>query len=248
MTDQNAEPLSPTPTPNRCLAALSADALTLLKPHLTEVRLEAGAVLLEAGRPHPFTHFPTNGLLSLTVQMQDGAAIQVGMVGNDGAAGGLDGVTSAEMTTQGRVLIGGLFMRIGRGTLTEFARQNSEIADMLRACLAWLVIQAQQLAACNAAHEAEKRLCRWLMACQRRVGNGVIIATQERIAGLLGIRRTTVTLLAQKLHDSGLIDYTRGKIAIRNPAKLEAAACECCAKLGPAHWPSAQLNAMGNGA
>jgi hypothetical protein len=68
--------------------------------------------------------------------------------------------------------------------------------------------------------------------------------TQEMIASLLAIRRTTVTLIAQKLQVEGLIQYRRGKIAVLDRARLRAAACECCNNLARPHWPSSRLLAL----
>lgn len=228
---------------NRCLATLSADALALLRPHIKDVALTAGVLLWESGRPQRQTYFPGSGLVSIALPMQDGATLEVGSVGCEGAVGGLDGAATMNIT-RAVVLIGGLFAQIDSGKLSELASRSREIDEMLRCCRDWLCAQAQQLAACNAVHSADKRLCRWLSACQHRMGDGRIYATQDTIGALLGLRRTTVTLMAQSLHEQGLIDYARGKIVVRDPAKLEAAACECCGNLGAARWPSTRLEAM----
>jgi hypothetical protein len=68
--------------------------------------------------------------------------------------------------------------------------------------------------------------------------------TQEMIASLLALRRTTVTLIAQKLQVEGLIHYRRGKIMVLDRARLRAAACECCDSLSREHWPSTRLLAL----
>ena len=228
---------------NRCLAALSAEASAFLKPHLKTVTLSAGDLLWDTGQPNRQTFFPGSGLISIVVPLQDGAAIEVGTVGCEGAAGGLEAAGATEVTTRGIVLMGGSFMQVASCTLWGLARQHREINDVLTNCSGWLATQAQQLAACNATHTAESRLCRWLTACQQRLGDERISATQELISALLGVRRTTVTLLAQRLHAQGLIDYSRGRISVRDPARLEAAACECCGSLGPARWPAGRHTA-----
>ena len=229
---------------NRCLGALSEDALALLKPHLKTIIVDAGAVLWEAGWPQQHVYFPASGLLSITLPMNEVAMIEIASVGRGGAAGALDDVASGRPVTRAVVLMGGAFTQIDADVLAELARQNREIDSMVRHCRDWLLAQAQQLAACNATHSADKRLCRWLTTCQQRVDGDRIYATQEQIGALLGIRRTTVTLLAQKLQEQGLIDYSRGRISVRDAAGLEAAACECCGNLGRAQWPSARQAAM----
>lgn len=225
---------------NRCLAALSADAFARLRPHLKEVIVSAGDLLWESDRRQTQTYFPASGLISITLPMQDGAAIEVGSVGCEGAAGL---AVATETTTRATVLIGGHFAQIDSTKLAQLAQQDAELGEMLHHCRNWLYAQAQRLAACNAVHAADKRLCRWLVGCQERMGDGRIYATQETIGALLGMRRTTVTLIAQTLHNGGLIDYARGKIVVRDPARLAEAACECCSHLGPARWPSTRLEA-----
>ena len=139
--------------------------------------------------------------------------------------------------------IGGDFAVAAADRLEELAGKNRELARMVEACRAWIALQAQQVAACNALHAADRRLCRWLFHNAQKMETTTLQATQDTIGSLLGIRRTTVTLLAQQLQTQGLIDYARGKIVVRDLAKLKAAACECCGSLGPARWPATQLGA-----
>jgi DNA-binding transcriptional regulator YhcF (GntR family) len=65
------------------------------------------------------------------------------------------------------------------------------------------------------------------LQCADRIGSEQLLLTQEFLAEMLGVRRTTVTLLAQELQRSGVLRYTRGRITILDRAALEARACEC---------------------
>ena len=59
-------------------------------------------------------------------------------------------------------------------------------------------------------------------------GEGEIISfSQEQLADMLGLRRSSVTLAAQTLQSRRLISYRRGRIEIINRKGLKAAACEC---------------------
>jgi CRP-like cAMP-binding protein len=90
-----------------------------------------------------------------------------------------------------------------------------------------LLAQVQQTAGCNALHRAEERLARWLLQTRDRVDSDRIPLTQEFLSQMLGVRRTTVTLLAKGLQREGLIRYRRGRVEIINRNGLEQAACEC---------------------
>jgi CRP-like cAMP-binding protein len=83
------------------------------------------------------------------------------------------------------------------------------------------------MAACNRLHEAEQRLARWLMMVRDRVGSDTFFLTQEFLANMLGARRTTVTVAAGELQRNGMIEYSRGRIHIVDPKRLQQAACEC---------------------
>jgi DNA-binding transcriptional regulator YhcF (GntR family) len=87
--------------------------------------------------------------------------------------------------------------------------------------------QVQQSVACHALHDVEARLCRWLLEARHRVGSDTLPLTQEFLAEILGVRRTTVTLVAQMLQSAGFIHYRRGILHIRDAMALEDAACEC---------------------
>ena len=93
--------------------------------------------------------------------------------------------------------------------------------------LTQLLIQVQQTAACNALHAVEARLSRWLLQARDRLDSNTIKLTHEFLSQMLGVRRTTVTVVATVLQQAGLIRYHRGQIEIVDRPGLEARACEC---------------------
>ena len=68
-----------------------------------------------------------------------------------------------------------------------------------------LFAQAQQSAACNASHSVESRLARWLLRVRDLTGGNKLDLTQEFLAQMLGVRRTSVSLVANALQSAGLI-------------------------------------------
>jgi CRP-like cAMP-binding protein len=85
----------------------------------------------------------------------------------------------------------------------------------------------QQTAACNALHQLERRLARWLLQALDRTDECHLPLTQDSIAQMLGVRRSSVTVVANKLQESGLIRYRHGRIHILDRVGLEHLACEC---------------------
>jgi hypothetical protein len=165
--------------------------------------------------------------------------VEVGTICNQAAVGAI--FDPSDSCTQGVVQIGGHCTHIPAQQLLGAAKENSEIENLVNYCRDWILLQAQHTAACNAVHAADQRFCRWLFQACERMETDTISVTQEMIASSLGIRRTTVTLIAQKLQFEGLIRYRRGKIAVLDRARLRAAACECCDGLARKHWPSSRM-------
>jgi CRP-like cAMP-binding protein len=90
-----------------------------------------------------------------------------------------------------------------------------------------LFAQAQQSTACMAHHEVEARLCRWLLRARDLSGSDTLPFTQEFLAEMLGVQRTSVTTVARTLQEAGMIRYTRGKIVIIDVEGLREGVCEC---------------------
>jgi len=234
-----AEEIAEARTRNACLSALSSDALSLLKPYLTETALREGSVLWAVTKPSSEVYFPTFGLISIVLPVSEGAFVEVGSVCNQAAVGAIFGPSGSY--TQGVVEIGGRCICIPAQRLLFAAKQNSEIENLVNSCRDWIFMQAQQMAVCNAMHPGDQRFCRWLFQVCERMDTDTVAVTQDMIASLLGIRRTTVTLIAQKWQAEGLIQYRRGKIAVLDRPRLRAAACECCNNLARKHWPSMRM-------
>ena len=234
---------------NGLLAVLSEQAFALIKPHLRYREVHKGTTLWGADSPAEQIYFPQEGLISITLPCQQGHRIEVGSVGREGAAGIHASSWPAQTPTSAVMRIGGQVATIAEGAFRAATRQNDEIAMLAGSSIDWILRQGQLMAACNATHGAEARLCRWLLLAGARAGSAMIPVTQEEMAGMLGIRRTTVTLLAKGLQDARVIGYSRGKLVIRDREALKAAACACRAALGEEHWPSTRLrHAHGGGA
>ena len=92
-----------------------------------------------------------------------------------------------------------------------------------------LIAQMSQTAVCNRHHSVDQQLCRWLLLSLDRLEGDQLVMTQELIGNMLGVRREGVTEAANKLKDSKLISYARGKITVLDRPGIEARVCECYA-------------------
>lgn len=212
---------------NRLLAALPAETLAAMSGDLKHISMVPGNSLYEPGAPIDKIYFPQSGMISLLVVAKEGGAVETATVGREGAVGLHAALGRRLSFTRITTQVGGIFSTIDASAFAQIAQQNVPLRDLIARYTEVLWAEAQQLAACNAVHEASARLCRWLLQCADRVGSNQLPLTQELLAQMLGIRRTTITLLAQSLRQKGLIKYARGKITILDRQALEHCACEC---------------------
>jgi len=198
-----------------------------MEQDLNHISLTHGRSLYEPGAPIDQIYFPQSGMISLLVVLKDGGTIETGTIGREGAVGLHSALGKRASFTRATTLIAGKFSTIRADVFTQIAQQNASVRDMIARYTEVLWAETQQLAACNAIHEASARLCRWLLQCADCIDGDQLPITQELIAQMLGVRRTTITLLARSLQRKGLIKYARGKIVILDRKSLEHSACEC---------------------
>jgi CRP-like cAMP-binding protein len=213
--------------PNHLLASLAAADFELIRSHLRTVELVHEAVLFETGDQVSRVYFPHTGVISLVIDLAEGVMIEAAMVGRDsvvGASSVLDGLVSLNKAI---VQVPGIASVLEVGHLRKAADQSVEFRTALMRHEQALFAQVQQTAACNASHSVEARMARWLLRARDLVDGETLMLTQEFFAQMLGVRRTSVSLVAHTLQETGLIRYRRGRIEITDLAGMRNAACEC---------------------
>jgi CRP-like cAMP-binding protein len=226
---------------NLLLASLSSEASFLLCRHLKERGFSEPAVLWDADAPAGEIFFPVSGLISIRVPAGERRAIEVAIIGREGATGIEEGLGPLPRLTRAVIQVPGRFVVIPTEAFAACMDQNEEIRRASDLCKAWRLLQSQQIAACNSTHQIGARVCCWLLRVSDALEEGIVPVIQETISQILGVRRTTITMVAQRLESKGAISCSRGRIAIRDRAALEAAACNCHRALGRMHWPSERI-------
>ena len=212
---------------NLLLAGLPAKDLALLAPFLKEVDLKQGVILQEQGERIEQVYFPHDGIISLLAVMRQGEAIETATIGYEGAVGSFAGFGLRRSLTRAVVQVAGTASRIAATRFRKAAEESEPVCRIVMRYGEMLLIQVQQTAACNALHAVEARLSRWLLQARDRLDSNRIQLTHEFLSQMLGVRRTTVTVVAHTLQQAGVIRYHRGQIEILDRAGLEARACEC---------------------
>ena len=214
---------------NRLLELLPPADLKFLRPHLKKVEFTYRLPLYEAHEHIDFVYFPATGVASLVNTMADGAASEVGTIGNEGVVG-LPVILGDEIApTSVYIQVPGEGLRLSAKVLCEALETRLATRKVMDHYAHAFFNQVAQSAACNHFHSLDRRSCRWLLMTHDRVQSPQFMLTQEFLAMMLGARRSSVTIAANKLKRLKLIKYHRGNVTILDRKGLEKRTCECYA-------------------
>jgi hypothetical protein len=212
---------------NRLLSTFNEQARATIEPFAQRVDLGVGEVVLRRGADVEVSLFPFGPtMVSLLVEIGSGRSVEVASIGREGAIGGIVSCGDAPAFTQGVVLVAGPALRVPMSAL-EAAKKNSPfIANIFCRFSDYLLAVVMQSVACSAFHSIEQRAAGWLLMAQDRAGDRITL-TQEALAGLLGVQRTSVNAAIGALESEGLILGRRGMVEVLDRAGLIRRACEC---------------------
>jgi CRP-like cAMP-binding protein len=212
---------------NLILSALPKSEISRLAPHLLPIDLPSGKTLLDPAQEITHVYFLETGLASVVVAMRDGNMVETGITGNEGLVGIPVLLGTKTMPTRTFMQIAGEGFSIKAQRLNDEYERSGTLRKLVNRYFQAHLVQTGQTAACNRLHDIAERLARWLLMCHDRMEADTFSITHEFLGHMLGTPRSTVTLAAGILNKSGLIEYSRGKVAVRDRKGLERAACEC---------------------
>ena len=211
---------------NFLIDRLEPAILDRLLPHLTGAEMQHGEVLAETHQRVEKVYFPHTGIISCVVELVGGGAIETGMIGNDGAFGGAQALDDKVSLNHVVIQAAGVASVIGSDEIRKAADELPAFRGLLVKYEQFFLAQVQQTAACNAVHKVRSRTCKWLLRMHDLVGVELPL-TQEFLAQMMGVRRTSVTEVAKELQQAGMITYSRGRIRIVDLELIKESACEC---------------------
>ncbi len=214
-------------SPNHFLASLSAHDSELIRPHLYPMELPRGAIFYRAEDIISRLYFPHSGVGSLVVGFDNGQFVEAGMFGRNsviGVSAALDGAASLNQAI-GQVEGSGLAVEVR--VIKQLVRESETLRSAFARHEQMISAEVQQVGACNALHELEERLSRWLLQSRDLIRSDTLPLTQEFLSQMLGVQRSSVTLVARSLQDAGLINYRRGRIHVLDVEGLQDSCCEC---------------------
>jgi CRP-like cAMP-binding protein len=223
-------PLLPdgSPLKNRLLGALPAALYADVVKDVRMMKVILGQGLIEHGVTVKDVYFPNGGVYSVTNQMKDGELVEVATVGTEGMLG--IGVFFGDPTGTGRSLQqvpNGLLPAMPVRRFLHHTSAAGPFRDIVGRYAQANLLQVMQCTACNALHNIEQRLCRWLLQTHDRAGGDEFLMKHEFLAIMLGSTRPSVTVAMGTLVQAGLITSRYGHVCIVDRKRLEKRSCEC---------------------
>ena len=212
---------------NLWIAALEPADRKRLEPHLKEKRFDQGQVIYDAGEAVDEVWFPLKGVVSLMTVLPGDKMIETAAIGREGLVGVTCGPMNARASSRAISQSEGVAVTLPSSVFSDALRESEGMRSALARFTEGLFAQVQQTAACNAQHKLDERLARWLLTIHDRSEGDRFGLTQSDIAGMLGVRRATVSEVGATLEDKRLINRGRGWVEVTDRKALEAASCGC---------------------
>ncbi len=215
------------PWHNRLLLSLPAAELEALRGHLGFTELVRENVLIGTGASQSHVYLPHSGVISMMVSLSGGQSVEVAMIGCESIFGAAAALGSPISLTDAVVVLPGSASILDVAQLRAATDRSVAFRTTLVRHEQALLAQAQQSAACNAAHSVEARLSRWLLRVRDIYDGETLPLTQEVLARMIGVQRNAVSLVAHAFQQAGIIRYSRGHIHITDIEALRESSCEC---------------------
>ena len=216
---------------NWLLAALEPEDFAALDPHLEVVELAPKQVLYEPGDPIRHAYFPHHAVVSLVNVLEDGNTVEVALFWRGGVVGLLSALVTREAFGRYVVQMAGSASRIAVERLDEVRNTHPKLRRLIASYGEVLLAQTFQILTCNAVHPVEARCCRWILMMHDRAEQDILPLTHEFLAEMLGVQRSTVSVVLRTLQTAGLIQQGRGNIRVADRAGLEETVCECYGRI-----------------
>ena len=212
---------------NRLLRALSTAAFDILHTGMERVDLPIRTVLVESDQLSSHIFFLENGLASIVARTSDDEAIEVGHIGWEGLCGTHRLLRLDTTPNRTFVQVEGSAIKVPVELVYRLIDEDTASRDLFLHYIHTCELQLAHSALANGRYNMAERLSRWLLMCHDRIRDDDMPLTHEFLSLMLGVRRSGVTDHLHILEGMHAIKATRGRIRIRDRAKLEEIAGGC---------------------
>jgi CRP-like cAMP-binding protein len=217
--------MKPSVLKNDILSALPRKARSALERCLISVSFIPGEIVQEAGNIIKYVYFPMSGIASLQIIMKDGEAVDTAMVGRESVLGPMAALRARKSLCRCIARTTLVAQRISAIHLRRVAADHVAVS---RACIDYndALLSRTQISVARYTHSLlDARIAACLLEASNLLESDTFPLEQSVIAGILSVRRPSITLAACKLRDAGLISYSRGTVRILDRVGLLARAC-----------------------
>ena len=193
---------------------MPVQAFAALAPSLERVTLKPRAILQENCRRLEHAYFIERGVASLFARTREDGWLQVGIVGRRGFVGVSIVLGIGQSPHRCRMQTEGEALRVKAEKLSAVAHFFPSFGRQLLNYVHFLMVQNSQLALCNARHELEARVSRWLLLTRDRLDHDVIPITHDLLSMMLGVRRAGISEALAKLESAAAVRRLRGAVEI----------------------------------
>ena len=214
---------------NAFLLGLPETVQSQLKSSLEPVSFQAGTDLYLPDAAVDWIYFPVAGLVSFGSLLEIDDQADAAIIGREGVVGLFEAAGSGRMPCRALVQIDLSAVRMPAKRFVELVDQNEAFRRAVFLHAETTMAEMREAVACRSRHRLQARLASWLITYQARSGYETLHLSQEFLAAILGVQRTTVSAAAADLKTGGRIKSARGAIRIGDRAGLQRVACGCYA-------------------
>lgn len=212
---------------NHLLESLSTEAFDQIYPFLEAVELKKGVIFQDTNRRADFVYFVESGVVSMLACTTTDGPIELALVGRTGLVGTGCVLGSSTSLQRACVPIGGTALRIAAIELTDLLHRNALIREQVFRYVRSLIVQQSYTALCNAKHQPEEKVARWLLLARDHLDSDTITVTHDLLSVLVNARRASVTEALGRFENDGILVRGRGELLLRDRNALASRACNC---------------------
>lgn len=206
-------PVSVAHLENRILRLLPQAEWDRLRLGMVPVQLVSGQVLVERDQTGDHVFFLERGFVCVLYHSGN-RSVQVALIGNEGLVGGASLLGGDAFSASAVIRAPGLALRMPLPLIKLRLDQCPALRDAWLRSLHSLLDEVMQTATDNACSTLDQRCARWLLMADARIKGDPVPVTHEILAGMLGVFRSGVTQALSNLHGLGLVQPSRGRVAI----------------------------------
>ncbi|MBJ7410671.1 MAG: Crp/Fnr family transcriptional regulator [Phenylobacterium sp.] len=214
------------PKSNALLARLEPECFAQVERRLKPLQLERGDVVQRPGEDVQDVLFPLDAVLALGSETIDGESVNVTLLGREGALCVFEACGSRRSYTRAVVQVPGRALTLTASAYRDLFSQSANLRRSIHMYVEVLLAEGRQSTACNALHSVENRLARILLDMRDKARRDHLPVTQEALAQLLGVQRTTIAASVSALQKRRVIKSGRG-VEVLDAEGLADAACSC---------------------